>query len=208
MTMLIVTLLSVIGGAICCFAGYKIFRVALALIGGCLGAYGGMLLFSVLSKYDIGFMHMKYSELITVIVCAIVLGALAFGLYMKALVAVVTLICGWYFYFDSGSMGFKLPWTSPLITIAVSIIFGMVIGFAVYFLQKWAIIIFTSFIGARIITSVLVPYLMALVSGKHGEMVLQVLTREISGNAEIAIGTCAMLILMGAGIAVQASKNK
>ncbi|SCW57417.1 hypothetical protein SAMN02910456_01925 [Ruminococcaceae bacterium YRB3002] len=208
MTLLIVTLLSVIGGAICCFAGYKIFRVALCLMGGCLGAYAGMMLYNVLSGTEIGFMHMQYSELITVLVCAVTFAALAFGFYMKAVVAVVTLICGWYFYTDSRTAGIRLPWTSPVVTILVALVFGLVIGFAVYFLQKWAIIIATSFIGAKIITSVLVPYLLALVSGHQGEIVLKMLTGELAGNAEVVVSLASVLLLTGAGIAVQMSGKK
>jgi len=207
MTMLVVTLLSVVGGAICCFAGYKIFRVALCLIGGCVGSYLGVMLFDFLSAYDIGFMHMQYSELVTVAICVVLFAALAFGLYMKALVAVVTLICGWYLYTDSNSLGVKLPWTSPLITLGVCILFGLVIGFAVYFLQKWAITIFTAFIGAKIIASVLVPYLFALFSGRQGEMAIRLLTGGLASNSEIAIHVIVVLVLTGAGIAVQLSKK-
>ena len=153
-------------------------------------------------------MHMQYSELITVLVCAVILAVLAFGLYMKALIAVVTLITTFYLYTDSRSLELRLPWESPIITFLFCLLFGAVVGMTVYFLQKWAIIIFTSFIGAKIITSVLVPYLMALVSGNQGEAVLKMFTDVVSTNTEIAIGTCALLLLTGAGIAVQASKNK
>ena len=208
MTLLIVTLLSVIGGAICCFAGYKIFRIALALMGGCLGAYAGLLLYKVLSGFDIGFLHMQYSELVVVILCAITFGALAFGFYMKALVAVVTLLCGWYFYSDAVTAGIRLPWQSPIVTILVSLVFGLVIGFAVYFLQKWAIIIFTSFIGAKIITSVLVPYLLALISGYQGEIALKALSGELAGDTEVLVSLISVLLLTGAGIAVQMSGKK
>ena len=207
MTMLVVTLLSVIGGAICCFAGYRIFRVALSLIGACLGAYLGMLLYGWLSGMNIPFMHMEYSEIITVAVCAIALGALSFGLYMKALVAVVTIICGWYFFSDVNSAGIRLPWSSPLITLAVSLLFGLVIGFAVYYLQEWAIKIFTAFIGAKIIASVLVPFLTALITEHQGNFVISLLSNEISSNTQIAIGAAAVLLLTGAGIAVQMSKH-
>jgi len=207
MTMLVVTLLSVIGGAICCFAGYRIFRVALSVMGGCLGAYLGLLLFRYLSRYNISFMHMEYSELVTVLICAVILGALAFGLYMKALVAVVTLISGWYLYSDSESMGIRLPWNNPIITLGICLLFGLVIGFAVYYLQKWAIIIFTSFIGAKIIASVLVPYLFALISGHQGEMVFKLISGKISGDTELLIELISVLLLTGAGIAVQMSKK-
>jgi len=207
MTMLIVTLLSVIGGAICCFAGYRIFRVALSLIGACLGAYLGMLLYDFLSGYDISIMHMEYSELVTVIVCAVTLGVLSFGLYMKALVAIVTIICAWYLYTDAQAIGIKLPWDSPLITIAVCVLFGLVIGFAVYYLQKWAIIIFTSFIGAKIISSVLVPYLIALITDDQGRIAIKLLSGSLSNINEIAVSTAAVLLLTGAGIAVQMSKK-
>ena len=207
MTMLIVTLLSVIGGAICCFAGYRIFRVALSLIGACLGAYLGMLLYDFLSGYDISIMHMQYSELGTVIVCAVTLGVLAFGLYMKALVAIVTVICAWYMYTDAQAIGIKLPWDSPFITLAVCVLFGLVIGFAVYYLQKWAIIIFTSFIGAKIISSVLVPYLIALITDDQGRIAIKLLSGSLSNINEIAVSTAAVLLLTGAGIAVQMSKK-
>ena len=207
MTMLIVTLLSVIGGAICCFAGYRIFRVALSLVGACLGAYLGLLLYDFLSGYDISIMHMEYSELVTVIVCSVTLGVLAFGLYMKALVAIVTIICAWYLYTDSKAIGISLPWDSPVITIAVCVIFGLVIGFAVYYLQKWAIIIFTSFIGAKIISSVLVPYLIALVTDDQGRIAIKLLSGTLSNINEIAVSTAAVLLLTGAGIAVQMSKK-
>ena len=208
MTLLVVTLISVVGGAICCFAGYKIFRAALAIIGGCLGAYLGIYLYRFLAGFEISFMHMEYSEIITVLWCAVLLAVLSFTLYMKALIAVVTLITTFYLFTDSKSLELRLPWNSPIITLLLCLLFGAVVGMAVYFLQKWAIIIFTSFIGAKIITSVLVPYLMALVAGNQGEMVLKMFTDSVSSNTEIAVGTCALLILTGAGIAVQASKNK
>ncbi len=207
MTMLVVTLLSVIGGAICCFAGYRIFRVALSLMGGCLGAYVGLIAFGYLSKYDIGFMHMEHSELVTVIAFAVLFGALAFGLYMKALIAVVTLLSGWYLYSDSESLGIKLPWNSPVITFGICLLFGLVIGFAVYYLQKWAIIIFTSFIGAKIIASVLVPYLTALINGRQGEIAFKLISGNISGDTELLIELISVLLLTGAGIAVQMSKK-
>ena len=207
MTMLVVTLLSVIGGAICCFAGYRIFRVALSLIGGCLGAYVGVVAYRYLSQYDISLMHMEHSELVTVLLFAILFGALAFTLYMKALIAVVTLISGWYLYSDSESIGIKLPWSSPIITFGICLLYGLVIGFAVYYLQKWAIIIFTSFIGAKIISSVLVPYLVALISGQQGELALKILEGRISGDTELLIELISVLLLTGAGIAVQLSKK-
>lgn len=207
MTMLIVTLLSVIGGAICCFAGYRIFRVALSLIGACLGAYLGLLLYEYLSKYDIGFMHMQYSELVTVLVCAVALGVLAFGLYMKALIAIVTIMVGWYLYSDAKAIGIRFPWDSQIITLAVCLLFGLVIGFAVYYLQKWAIIVFTSFIGAKIISSVLVPYLIALITDDQGRIAIKLLSGSLSNINEIAVSTVAVLLLTGAGIAVQMSKK-
>ena len=208
MTMLIITLLSVIGGAVCCFAGYRIFRMALSLMGACLGAYLGLLLYRHLSGYDIAIMHMEYSEIVTVAVCAVLLGALAFGLYMKALVTVVTVICGWYLYSDSKALGVKLPWDSPLITLGICMLFGLVIGFAVYYLQKWAIIGFTAFIGAKIIASVLVPYLFKLVHDHQGQITLRLLSGSLSSEWEIIAEAVTILLLTGAGIAVQITGSK
>jgi len=126
---------------------------------------------------------------------------------MKALVAIVTIICAWYLYTDAQAIGIKLPWDSPLITIAVCVLFGLVIGFAVYYLQKWAIIIFTSFIGAKIISSVLVPYLIALITDDQGRIAIKLLSGSLSNINEIAVSTAAVLLLTGAGIAVQMSKK-
>jgi hypothetical protein len=94
-----------------------------------------------------------------------------------------------------------------LITIAVCVLFGLVIGFAVYYLQKWAIIIFTSFIGAKIISSVLVPYLIALITDDQGRIAIKLLSGSLSNINEIAVSTAAVLLLTGAGIAVQMSKK-
>ena len=80
-----------------CFEGYKLFRLSLGIAGGVAGFVLAKILIELTGSW------INWSETAKIIVLAvftIVCGILAFTLYMKALIAITTIICAFWFYDD------------------------------------------------------------------------------------------------------------
>ena len=83
MTDVILTIVTIAAGCLVCFAGYRFFRLSLALVGAALGFVAGVLLVRYLVSTGI-----EIPELASVIIYAVFaigFGVGAFALYMKAL---------------------------------------------------------------------------------------------------------------------------
>ena len=91
-------MIAVLAGVLMCFEGYKLFRLSLGIAGGVAGF--------ILSRLFItmtGSMGMSWNSTgknVVIFLFTIGLAILAFSLYMKALIAVTTIVCAFWFYDD------------------------------------------------------------------------------------------------------------
>ena len=171
---IIITVLGLLAGCLMCFEGYKLFRFCLGIAGGVAGYIIGGLLVDLTGKLGIGWSGLARS--IVLLVFTIGLGILAFSLYMKALIAITTIIIAFWFYDDFFFL-FERITNSVLrtvLTCAAGLIAGVLIGIIVFYAQKWTISLFTAFVGARIISGALTPVLWSvLLSGENVENIQQ-----------------------------------
>jgi len=171
---IVITVLGLLAGCLMCFEGYKMFRLCLGIAGGVAGYIIGGFLIGITGNLGIAWSGLGKS--IVLILFSIGFGILAFSLYMKALIAVTTIICAFWFYDDFFFL-FERVSNSVLrsvLTGGAGIFAGVLIGIIVYYAQKWTISLFTAFIGARIISGALSPVLWSvLLSGDEAQNIQQ-----------------------------------
>jgi len=167
MTSIIYSLISIICGAVICFAGYKLFRVALSLIGAVIGARLGYCLYDITGNIFSDYLSDELTMGIYMILLAAILGFSAFALYMKALVVLMVIVGAWWFYQDFSGLKSSLGEYEGITAIAVGAGIGLVIGLAVYFLQKWAIMAVTSVLGAKIMTMTILPVISSVLLSEN-----------------------------------------
>ncbi len=174
MTNIIITVIAVIAGCLMCFEGYKMFRLSLGIAGGVAGFILARLFIDMTTN-----MGMSWNNIgrgVVIILFTLGLGILAFTLYMRALIAITTIVCAFWFY-DDFSFLFASIENSGLrfvLTYGAGLIVGAIIGIIVYYAQKWTISLFTAFIGARIISGALSPVLWSvLLSGDEAQNIQQ-----------------------------------
>jgi hypothetical protein len=136
-------------GAILCFNGYNLFRFSLAVAGGVLGYVGGTFLCRFIEST--GTSLSDTAKLIIPLVPAIILAITSFALYLKALIAITSLLCAYFVYTDYGALFPGQGPSKPLMPILAGFVIGLIMGVVVYFAQKWTISFLTAFIGARVI---------------------------------------------------------
>lgn len=158
---LIPDLLILIAGLLVCFNGYKFFRLSLGLIGGIVGFYIGGKIFGLvggalgLSDNLIAYWGFRG-------VFAIALGGLAFGLYLKALVAVSTIAIGYWVATNLLMSSGKTDIGSRIVTWLIGLAIGFAVGLTVYYVQKWTISLFTAIAGAKLAVGAFVPYIVLI----------------------------------------------
>ena len=206
---IIVSVIAVIAGCLMCFNGYKLFRLSLGIAGAVAGFCLGRFLISVT-----GDMGIEWSELAKMIVLAVItigLGVLAFRLYMKALIAITTIICALWFYDDFNFL-FERVTNSALrivLTIAAGLFAGILIGIIVYYAQKWTISLFTAFVGARVISGVLTPILWSgILQGEYAGIIEQkVLGPDVALNYSL-VRILILVAFCAAGFVIQLKTSK
>lgn len=150
-------------GLIICYAGYNSFRLTVTVAGAAAGyAAGGM----ICARYGemLGLADNQDIMAIIPIVSAVLLGIVAFALYLKALKLLVTAIVTVFFAdsylaFYGTPTGIQSEKTQGLIIVVlVGLAIGFVLGMLVKKLQRWAIILCSAAFGARVSSSLLASY--------------------------------------------------
>ena len=205
---IIVTVICVLAGCLLCFRGYKLFRVSLGIAGGIVGFILGRLFIQLTSQS----IHWNdVASLIVVLAFALGFGVLAFTLYMKALVAVATIICAFWFYDDFNALFSEIssPILRNVLPFGAGILAGLLIGVIVYFAQKWTICLFTSFVGARIISSAVTPLLWSGIFSKETSGIIehQLLGADIEFNYTL-IRIIVLVAFCAAGLTIQLKRRK
>lgn len=209
MTNIVITVIAVLAGVLMCFEGYKLFRLSLGIAGGIAGF--------ILSRLFItmtGSMGMSWNATgknAVILIFTIGLAILAFSLYMKALIAVTTIVCAFWFY-DDFSFLFA-PITNSgvrfLCTYGAGLFIGAIIGVIVYFAQKWTISLFTAYTGAKIISGVLAPIIWAWVSSAENVGILE--QKVLGADIDITFTLVRIIVLVAfcaAGFAIQLKTSK
>ena len=192
-----------------CFVGYRLFRLSLGIAGGVAGFVLGR--FLITWTGDLGIEWSNPAKIIFLAVLTLGLGILAFKLYMKALVAVTTIVCAFWFYDDFNFL-FERITNSALrivLTIAAGLIVGALIGIIVYYAQKWTISLFTSFVGARVISSVLAPLLWSSIASVEYAGIIE--QRFLGPDRGLSYSLVRVLILVAfcaAGFVIQLKTSK
>lgn len=201
---IVITVIAVIAGSLMCFNGYKLFRVSLGIAGGVAGFVLGRFLINLTG--DMGIAWNEVGKIIFLSVLTIGLAVLAFKLYMKALIAVTTIVCAIWFYDDFNFLFERVSNTALriVLTMGSGIIAGILIGIIVYYAQKWTISLFTAFIGARVISEVLTPILWSgILSGEYVGIIEQ---RVLGPDVALSYSLVRILILVAfcaAGFVIQ-----
>ena len=201
---IVITVIAVIAGSLMCFNGYKLFRVSLGIAGGVAGFVLGRFLINL--PGDMGIAWNEVGKIIFLSVLTIGLAVLAFKLYMKALIAVTTIVCAIWFYDDFNFLFERVSNTALriVLTMGSGIIAGILIGIIVYYAQKWTISLFTAFIGARVISEVLTPILWSgILSGEYVGIIEQ---RVLGPDVALSYSLVRILILVAfcaAGFVIQ-----
>ena len=201
---IVITVIAVIAGSLMCFNGYKLFRVSLGIAGGVAGFVLGRFLINLTGDMDIAWNEI--GKIIFLSVLTIGLAVLAFKLYMKALIAVTTIVCAIWFYDDFNFLFERVSNTALriVLTMGSGIVAGILIGIIVYYAQKWTISLFTAFIGARVISEVLTPILWSgILSGEYVGIIEQ---RVLGPDVALSYSLVRILILVAfcaAGFVIQ-----
>lgn len=192
-----------------CFEGYKLFRLSLGLAGGVAGFLIGRALINFTG--NLGISWNLTGKLIVLILFALGLGILAFTLYMKALIAITTIVCAFWFYDDFNFLFEKVSSSALrlIFTFGAGLIAGALIGVIVYYAQKWTISLFTAFAGARVISGVLAPVLWSgLLSGEYAGIIeKRVLGADVGFNYSL-VRVLLLVAFCAAGFAIQLKTSK
>ena len=206
---IVITVLAVIAGCLMCFNGYKLFRLSLGIAGAVAGFTIGRFLINMTG--DMGIAWSDIARIIFLAVFTIGLGLLAFKLYMKALIAVTTIVCAFWFY-DDFNFIFERVTNSALrivLTVGSGIVAGVLIGIIVYYAQKWTISLFTAFVGARVIAEVLAPILWSgIFSGEYAGIIEK---RVLGPDLGLTYSLVRLLVLVAfcaAGFVIQLKTSK
>lgn len=163
---LIPTLLVALTGVFVGFAGYKCFRACITLLGALIGGYTGVYAYEFFGealKID----GNNNARIITIAIFVIAFASMSFALYRKAIIYITAMVIGFWIYgayITSEDVG-NVP--KKVIVGILSGLVGLVIGYAVFAIQKWAIMINTSIIGAKITATALTPVFVEIESVKN-----------------------------------------
>ncbi|MCR5616394.1 MAG: hypothetical protein K6F45_09545 [Saccharofermentans sp.] len=207
MTDVILTIVTLAAGCLVCFAGYKFFRLSLALVGAALGFAAGVLLVNYIASS--GAQLPDIARIAVIGVFTIGFGIGAFALYMKALILVSTLACGYWFYTDYNGMLPEDLAGNKLVLAGVGLAAGALLGVLVYYAQKWSISLLTALLGARILSSVISPLLWSgFLSGSAvGSFEETVIGGNFTGDY-VLTASLVTVALAGAGLAIQLKTSR
>ena len=209
MTDAIVTVICVLAGCLMCFCGYRLFRLSLGIAGGVAGFI--IARFIIQLTAEAGLEWNATAKLIVLALFTIGLGVLAFALYMKALIAITTIICSFWFYDDFNALFDKIDnyVLRLVLTFGAGLLVGVLIGVIVYFAQKWTISLLTSFIGARVISSALTPILWSGIFSQETKSIIehQLLGSDVEFNYTL-IRIIILVAFCAAGFVIQIKSRK
>lgn len=209
MSDIVITVIAVLAGCLMCFEGYKLFRLSLGIAGGVAGFVLGKLLIGLTANN--GFPWSTTGKFVVLALFAIGCGILAFKLYMKALIAITTIVCAFWFYDDFRFLFSKIDHSGArfVLTCLSGLVVGAVIGVVVYYAQKWTISLLTAFIGARVISGVLAPVLWSgILSGDYAGIIEhQILGGDVEINYTL-IRVLVLAIFCTAGFLIQLKTSK
>ena len=192
-----------------CFCGYRMFRLSLGIAGGVAGFILGRVFINLTG--EAGLAWSEAGKLVALAAFTLVFGILAFTLYMKALIAITCLICGFWFYDDFNALFANIPFGiwRLLLPFAAGLLAGVLIGVVVYFAQRWTISLFTSFVGARVISSALTPVFWEAFFAQKTDGVLehQLLGPDVEINYTL-IRVIVLVAFCAAGFVVQLKSKK
>ena len=128
MTDIVVAVIAVLAGVLMCFEGYKLFRLSLGIAGGVAGFILGKIIISMTSNMGMSWNYISKS--VVLLLFTVGLGILAFTLYMKALIAITTIVCAFWFYDDFSFLFAKIEGNGLrfLSTYGVGLVVGAIIG--------------------------------------------------------------------------------
>ena len=209
MSDIVITVICFIAGCLMCFNGYKLFRLSLAIAGGVAGFVLGKLIIELTG--NAGITWNSTGTMIFLAVFALGCGILAFKLYMKALIAITTIVCAFWFYDDFNFLFNKIENAGMriILTCLSGLVVGAIIGVIVYYAQKWTISLFTAFVGGKIISAVFAPILWSgLFSGEYAGIIeKQLLGPEVELNYTL-IRLLVLVAFCAAGFVVQLKTSK
>lgn len=150
---LILPIITLILGFVVCFSGFKLFRASITCLGAVVGFEIGTFLTGSFSRV-LSIENSSREKLIVIGVCVLVMAIAAFSFYKKSIIYLtafaVTITC------------LKLRGgNAPLKVILIAGLVGVLLGFIIYLVQKWAIMLVTSFGGAYMISTILMAFLLS-----------------------------------------------
>lgn len=209
MTNIIITVIAVIAGCLMCFEGYKMFRLSLGIAGGVAGFILARLFIDMTT--NMGMAWNNIGRGVVIILFTVGLGILAFTLYMRALIAITTIVCAFWFY-DDFSFLFANIENSGLrfvLTYGAGLIVGAIIGIIVYYAQKWTISLFTAYVGGSVISNVLAPVIWSGISSADYKGIIE--QQVFGADIEISYTLIRVIVLVAfcaAGFVIQLKSSR
>ncbi len=206
---LIQTIILALIGLFVCFGGYKFFRASITLIGLIAGWFLGNYIFDTFAA-DFDLADNTNAMWIVIGVCMAALGGSAFALYQKAIIAVSTVAVAYWFYTAYSSIREPKNAGASILYGFIGVGLGLIVGLAVYNVQKWTIMLLTAVIGGRLAGNVLAPVLVQIEPVRKGATwIMEHVFSDSSGALKVEVddvGVLAgllMIILAAAGLTVQ-----
>ncbi|MCQ2528884.1 MAG: TMEM198/TM7SF3 family protein [Saccharofermentans sp.] len=195
-------------GLLVCFLGYKFFRLSLSLIGAGLGVLIAEFLFDNYASV-VNLDGNEVAQVIIVALFAIGLGSLAYSLYMKAVMFITILGCGFWISSCYQSYSGDASVKGIIISWIVGILVGLIFGVAVRKVQRWAIILFTAFSGAQIVARFSAMYMITNptledVTVKIGKSLFPGMTE----SPQTLLAGILLIMFFTAGVIVQSQGKK
>lgn len=201
-------LILVIGGLIACFAGYKFFRLTITLAGFAAGYIAGDYLFVHFGP-SLGIIYSESGDILVSCVVGIILGCVAFLLYLSALKLAVTLITGIYAVDTYIRLGDSITATGMVVALVIGLIIGFLLALLVEKFQRGTVIVISAALGARISSFIVAKHII------RNDVVVDIMNsiKEFvfgSNNLSIVSFTAGMLLIVFfmLGIMVQAMTTK
>lgn len=198
----------IIGGLIACFAGYKFFRLTITLAGFAAGYLIGDYLFIRFGP-SLGISYSEMGDIITSCGVGIVLGCVAFLLYLSALKLAVTLITGIYAVDTYIRLGGEVDAVNLIVVLVVGLALGFLLSLLVEKFQRGAVIVISAAIGARVSSFMLAKHII------KNDIVVDIMNsiKEFvfgGNNLNIVSFTAGLLLIVFfiLGITVQAMTTK
>ena len=207
---LIVTLpaiILIVVGIIVCFSGYRFFRLSLALIGAGIGfSLGNYIFDKFIDATNLGSSDIFY--LVVVLFFTIGLASLSYVFYLRALMVVTTIGTGYWISSFCRTYWGKDDIKTFVISWLIGIGIGIIIGLVIRSLNRWAIILFTSIGGARIVAGLSAPFMITNEPLKNTVIkIANSIFPGLIGKPVVLLSGMLTLILFTAGVIVQ-SKGK